>query len=373
MSKKEASFRVLTEEIINNGQCASCGACVGLCPYLTLYQGAIVFPDACALERGRCLHYCPKGPLDLNELARQAWKTPYEGLPAGPMRKIVMARAKTPPEGVQYGGVVSTLILTILKEKGFNGTLLTQWKGRDYPAGIIVRNSEEIAIHTGVHYAGAYSLAALNGHRKSDPGPIAVVGLPCQILAMRRMHTFDHPENLHYGADDLLIGLFCTWALSPRPFHAEMKRRFGDREILRYDIPPPPANRFDVFFTDGKKVEIPLEDIRPFINPGCHTCLDMTAEFADISVGAAEGFPGWNTVIVRTERGAAFFDRLVETGKLETQDLPETSLAHLIEAAAAKKKRALKTLSEKKDVTDWLGLSPQVQESIMNSNSTGGS
>jgi len=28
----------------------------------------------------------------------------------------------------------------------------------------------------------------------------------------------------------------------------------------------------------------------------------MTGEFADISVGAAEGITGWNTVIVRSEK-----------------------------------------------------------------------
>ena len=365
MSSESTSFKVLTEEIIKKDVCVRCGACVGLCPYLTLYEGTVVFPDACDLTNGRCLNFCPQGPVDLDALARRHQDERYTGRPLGPTIKIVMAKASGNPHA-QYGGIASTLVQSAVSGDGLSGALLTRWRDVAYPEGIIVEDPGEIPAYGGSHYAGAYTLSALNRARKSQPGTFAVVGLPCQILALRKMHALDHPENPHFGKEDLLIGLFCTWGLSPRDFLAEMKRRFGNRKIVKYDIPPPPANRLDVFFERGEKAEIPLEEIRPFLNPGCRTCLDMTAEFADISVGAAEGFPGWNTVILRSRKGLTLFDRLVEEGIIETVPLPEANLRHLSEAAATKKQRALNIIEQDESSSKALTLPGAARETILN-------
>jgi coenzyme F420 hydrogenase subunit beta len=57
--------------------------------------------------------------------------------------------------------------------------------------------------------------------------------------------------------------------------------------------------------------EFALSDIRQLVQKGCALCQDMTAERADISVGAAEGFAGWNTIIVRTEIGDALANKAI--------------------------------------------------------------
>ena len=334
MPLESTSFHFLTERIIRRGECVRCGACVNLCPYLKVYEGTLVFPDACHLSDGRCVHFCPRGGDD-----GWARSVPSEEEPLGAVLKVMMARVEGGPGG-QYGGVVTALIEVAMREKGVSGALVTRWKDRSYPEGVVIEDPAEVSRYSGVHYAGAYSLAALNRYRKANPSPLVVVGLPCQMLALRHMHADDHSENVHKGQDDFLIGLFCTWALTPRLFYEEMRRRYGDRRVARYDLPPPPAHRLDVVFVDGERVAIPLEEIRPLINAGCRTCPDMTAEFADISVGAAEGFEGWNTVLVRSARGADLFDGLVRSGGVETRELPEAALAHLKEAAAAKRKRA---------------------------------
>jgi coenzyme F420-reducing hydrogenase beta subunit len=49
-------------------------------------------------------------------------------------------------------------------------------------------------------------------------------------------------------------------------------------------------------------------------------CFDMTAEFADIAVGAAEGIDGWNTLIVG-QRGAEL--AAAERRILEVDSLPD--------------------------------------------------
>jgi coenzyme F420 hydrogenase subunit beta len=93
--------------------------------------------------------------------------------------------------------------------------------------------------------------------------------------------------------------------------------------------------------TRDRIVEIPLAEIKPTIPPTCFICLDLTAELADISVGMLEGRPGWNTLIVRSEKGAQITEQAHRSGFLETEDYPKKNLEHLSKAAAAKKARSM--------------------------------
>ena len=77
-------------------------------------------------------------------------------------------------------------------------------------------------------------------------------------------------------------------------------------------------------------------------------CEDMTGETADLSVGTLEGEPSWNTVIVRTQKGEALLDAAVKEGLLETGELPENNLKHLLEASTNKRKRGIENLKTHK-------------------------
>jgi len=372
MEKQTASFETITGDIIGNEECVRCGACVGLCPYLTLYNGTIVFPDKCDLPEGRCFGFCPKAPTDFDEISRELWHAPYIGSPLGTYSDILIAkRVKMPASATpQYGGIVTALVAQALLSGPYRAALVTQWKERPFPGGVVIENPEDVLKSAGSHYAGAYSLAAFNQYRQRHTVPMTVVGLPCQALAVRKMAHLNHPRNPHTGSDNLVIGLFCTWALSPRPFSHKLSEWFGAEKPGRFDIPPPPANRFEAFLESGKK-EIPLDEIRPLLNPGCRTCLDMTSEFADISVGAVEGMPQWNTVIIRTEKGKALFQRLSDSGMIEIGDLPSESLSHLSCAAGQKKKRALTAAGEEPRGNSAAILSEQARKAILQNEETG--
>ncbi len=149
----------------------------------------------------------------------------------------------------------------------------------------------------------------------------------------------------------LTVGLFCTWALAYEPFSEFLWERFPATPITGMDITPPPERLLKIKTPEGEQ-DIPLDEIREFIRPGCGVCLDMTAETADISVGTVEGRPGWNTVIIRTDRGRAAWDRALETGALETRPLEPERAAHLEEASLLKKARAVKALRDRGDLKD---------------------
>jgi coenzyme F420 hydrogenase subunit beta len=153
-----------------------------------------------------------------------------------------------------------------------------------------------------------------------------------------------HSYNL--GEDDqasvLTIGLFCNWSLDPRRFINFLQDQFDVTQIKGMDIPPPPANKM-IVTTVKETYEIPLTEVRPFIPETCFLCPDLTAEWADVSVGMLEGREGWNTLIVRSKSGQLLVNEARQDGYIEIKPIPQEKLIHLQAAGRAKKQRALRT------------------------------
>src|SRR3989454_12762558 len=56
--------------------------------------------------------------------------------------------------------------------------------------------------------------------------------------------------------------------------------------------------------------------------PECHHCGDFSAELADISCGGV-GAMDWTITVVRTAKGEALFQTMVEEGVLEVRSMDE--------------------------------------------------
>ncbi len=336
----------LIEDVFEHDLCVGCGMCVDLCPYFKNYLGKTSQVFACDLERGRCYAYCPKTEVDLGQLAAAYWDRPYEGLPLGPYRKIAIARAgeKAPRGRFQGGGTVTALITHALTTKHIDAAVLT---GRDGAVGVpmVVTDPDEVSKAAGSKFTASPTLAALNGAIRDGYTNIGVVGTPCQITAVAQMRQ--NPLELEDFNDPvgLTVGLFCTWALDTRKLLPVVDACVGDACVLAMDVPPPPAEIM-VVDTDEKQAQIPLSKIRPLVPHGCQLCPDMTSEWADVSVGQVEGMPGWNTLIIRTERGERAVHQAIESGYLDVRDLPKENLQALEKAGAGKKSRALEALTQ---------------------------
>jgi len=295
--------------------------------------------------------------VDLDALHRFVFGKGYEDIETGPVRRVVMARALAPEftRRAQNGGVVSALIALALEESVIQAAVITERDAELLPQGRIVKKREEVLSCAGSSYVTGHTLEALNRGPWEGNERIGVVGLPCQVLAVARMKMSPLEERTPVGRVDLVVGLFCTWALDYRPFAGFLKERFGDNPIRKLDITPPPERLLNVTVGDELH-QIPLDEIRAFIRPSCQVCLDMTSELSDISVGTVEGEEGWNTVIVRTERGENLLHRAESKGVLETRAYPEDKWAHLKEASILKKQRGLNVL---KDVQEKYVTLPQ--------------
>ncbi len=56
------------------------------------------------------------------------------------------------------------------------------------------------------------------------------------------------------------------------------------------------------------------------INPNCLRCTDYTCRFADISVGGLGSEDGFNTIVVRTEKGMEVFEGALKAGYITEWD-----------------------------------------------------
>ncbi|MEW6266688.1 MAG: Coenzyme F420 hydrogenase/dehydrogenase, beta subunit C-terminal domain [Thermodesulfobacteriota bacterium] len=328
----------LAREVIQKDRCAVCGACVGLCPYFIQAEGRVRPRDLCNLDQGRCWAFCPMAG------ARRA----FEG-ELGGHREIFIAQSTQRDfrRKGQYGGVVSTLVWTALNQGLVKEAVLTGGDPENAPRGVRVSDRRSILAAAGSRYAASGAVAVLNQALTEDKNrDLALVGTPCQIKAAAAMRAAEGPAM---GFDPhrikVLIGLFCTWALDHRRLNEYLRTMlFGERAVA-YDIPPPPADVFQVFTSDGIKA-FPLDEIRPLRLNACRFCDDMTSVRADVSVGSVEGLSGWNTVIVRTDVGERLIESALARKLLRTGVLPEMDLDHLKEAAALKKERGLSALAQ---------------------------
>ena len=369
MVTKTKGMAELFKEVINKDLCALCGACIGDCPYTVFYRGKIRMLDLCTREEGHCYGYCPRTYTDFDAINNKLFGVPFSGAEIGTVKEVFMARSRDAKvrSGAQYGGTVTSLLLLALENGMINAAITTRTGDDKLPAASLAHSAAEIMAGAGSSYMAYPVLEALNRMPKDSKDNLGIVVTPCQAIALARMRLDPPTQRASLDNLRLSIGLFCTWALAYDRFYEFLKNNVDLPKVKKFDIPPPPANRFDVYF--GKDVKsFPLDEVRKYRMPTCAYCLDMTAEFTDISVGSVEGVEGWNTVIVRTQCGAELIAEAKKKGKLDIKDLPAQSLAHLKEASFNKKARGVQEIVKKtgdKNDLMYLGISNNLKEKLL--------
>lgn len=340
---------VLQSKVIDRGLCTLCGGCLGRCPYFAAHEGRVVVTDACDLAEGYCSMVCPRLELDLDHMSKEIFGAPYAWDELGTIQQIFMARSTDPSIRLraQNAGTVTSLIGFALDQGLIDSAILTSFNNRQWPRGTIARNKDEVLKCIGSSYMAAPTVEAFNRATcDGGPGSLGVVGTPCQVVALRRMRTA--PTEICKNGDRLrlVIGLFCTWALSYPGFAQFIEKKVAG-PVVKCDVPPHPADAF-VVYTEKGRMDIPLDEVLPFVMPSCHLCSDLTAEFADVSVGGGRGeVLDWNTVVVRTQTGMSLVEAAVQKGIIETTEIPEGNLGRLKAAGLNKKKRAFSKILEK--------------------------
>jgi len=344
----------IKNQVMAQGLCTGCAACVGLCPYQKFYRDQTAIIHECDRTWGRCSSYCPRGQVDLNSL-RQAMFDADDLTPElGAVKGLYMTRATDLQvrEQAQHGGTVSALAALALDEKLIDIAVLADSEKNHSSRSVAVSTPSEVASLSGSKFSVSPTVAKFNEISKGESSKIGVVATPCQALALARMRVHPQPgDEERVKKLALVIGLFCGWALSFKELGRLIKEKAGAELIEGMDIPPS-QHKIMELRTDKGIIEIPMEEVQACVRESCQYCYDLTCEFADLSVGSArspEGWPvdrGWNQVLVRSDKGQALLDLARSRGVLEFKTVPQGNLDKLKAASLGKKNTCMIQLEE---------------------------
>ena len=341
----------LDTQVLRPGLCTGCGACQGLCPYWGSVDGRTVCFFDCERTDGRCQRFCPRMPTDLDALRKQFFPEETILPEIGPFLGLYLTRAadESIRSKAQHGGSMTALVELALKEGFIDAAALTRSQGGLNPEGVLAVTAEEVRACSGSSFQVPPTLAVLNKALKEDRfHSIGVVGTPCKTLAVYKMKANPLPENdNHAGNIGMVFGLFCGWGLDWDGLNDLALKHADPTKVSHVDIPPSKYHSLELR-TGAETVSVNLDEVTPLVRSGCHYCTDMTAEFADLSVGGARSADGWdvdrkwNQVIVRSEKGEQLLKTAREKGVLEFKEVPESGLEKLKGASMGKRRNGEK-------------------------------
>lgn len=221
----------------------------------------------------------------------------------GPFRRMVRARMKAPLPGAQWTGI-TTRIAARLLETGAVDAILTmapdaqdRWK----PVPVLVTRAEDMATVRGMRMGYAPLLALLEPARAAGYRRLGIIGIPCQIYALRALEA-------ELGFDRLyVIGTPCSDNTTTENFHIFLDLLDADPASITY-LEFRADFQVELRYADGRKREIPflqlpISKLPPDFFPlTCRSCVDYTNVLADITVGYMGG-QGQQWLIIRNERG----------------------------------------------------------------------
>jgi coenzyme F420 hydrogenase subunit beta len=226
---------------------------------------------------------------------------------------LAMHRAKLTPaaEGAQWTGITTALAARLLETGAVTAVLTVApdpsdpWK----PMPVIVTDAAALAQCRGMRMGYAPTLALLEPARAAGHTRIAMIGIPCQVYALRALER-------KLGLDRLyVIGTPCSDNTTTENFHAFLKLIDPAPEGVSY-FEFRADYRCEIRYSDGRAtravpfLKLPLSKLpADFFPVTCRTCVDYTNRLADITVGYMAG-TGEQWVIVRNARGAEVLNLL---------------------------------------------------------------
>ncbi len=236
---------------------------------------------------------------------RDASKT--DELHFGPHRRMLRAALQPAASGAQWTGITTRIAERLLETGAVDAVLAMAPDPNDRwrPMPVVVTQAKDMAQCRGMRmgYAPLLSLlepAVAQGHKR-----LAVIGIPCQVYALRALEKELGLEKLY------VIGTPCSDNTTTERFHEFLQliaAKTGDApEAISY-LEFRADYHVELRYDDGRKraipfLQLPLSQLPPdFFPMTCRTCVDYTNVLSDITVGYMGG-EGQQWLLVRNERG----------------------------------------------------------------------
>lgn len=228
----------------------------------------------------------------------------------GPFERMLRGRLAAPRPGAQWTGI-TTRIGERLLEEGMVDAVLTMAadpQDRWRPVPVIVTRPEDMAAARGMRMGYAPLLALLEPAIAKGYRRLAIIGIPCQVYALRALER-------DLGLDALfVVGTPCSDNTTTERFHEFLGLLTPDPSRVTY-LEFRADYHVEMRFEDGRKREIPFLQLplsrlpSDFFPLTCRTCVDYTNVLADLTVGYMGG-EGAQWLLVRNARGERLLDLL---------------------------------------------------------------
>ncbi|MFN4133108.1 MAG: Coenzyme F420 hydrogenase/dehydrogenase, beta subunit C-terminal domain [Candidatus Hadarchaeales archaeon] len=343
-------FKDLEGDVVGHGLCLGCGACVASCPVqcLSLKENKAALTGTC-INCGICYGCCPQTTSLESKKLKLFGKSGDVSI--GNYLEIFSARAEDQSilQRAQDGGAVTSLLGTLLEYEYVDGAIVTgMGSERWMPAPFVATKKDDLLDAAGSKYVrGALLTGLLDAIRHFYKKRVAIVGLPCQIAAVRQMQLANPTNRQLSEAVKLCIGIFCHEAFR-YDFFVEVVEEQTKTPLLEIDKFDVKNGRIFIYRTMKPTREIPLSVAKRYVDLPCRVCMDFSAELADISIGSAGAPEGHSTLIVRTEAGKEALDFAIKFRELKISPMTEENIEEIRKNARAKKENAGKTIEQMK-------------------------
>jgi coenzyme F420 hydrogenase subunit beta len=222
----------------------------------------------------------------------------------GPVKAMYRAQLKEPKAGAQWSGITTRIAERLLESDAVDAVMTMapdphdSWK----PVPVLVTKSSAMQYCRGMRMGYAPILALLEPALEQGYKRIALIGIPCQVHALRVIGTpcSDNTttENFHgflgligerigRSPEEITYLEFCA------DYHVELRFKDGQHKRIPF-------------------LQLPLSQLSPdFFPMTCRTCVDYTNALADITVGYMGG-EGQQWLLVRNTRGQELLDLIAQ-------------------------------------------------------------
>lgn len=234
----------------------------------------------------------------------------------GPYVRMARAALKQPLPGAQWTGLTTRIAERLLETNAVDAVLTMapdpddKWR----PRPVIVTRAQDMAQCRGMRMGYAPLLALLEPARDAGHKRLAVIGIPCQVYALRALERELGFEKLY------VIGTPCSDNTTTENFHKFLALLSSEPATITY-LEFRADYHVELRFTDGRRREIPFLQLPLSDLPGdffpltCRTCVDYTNALSDITVGYMGG-EGEQWIIVRNGRGEELLNLLGDEVRL---------------------------------------------------------
>ena len=240
----------------------------------------------------------------------------------GVYRTMYRASMQDPKAGAQWTGITTTIAERLLENQLVDAVLTMAPDPADSwrPMPVLITNSKDMEQARGMRMGYAPLLALLDVAKERGYKRLAVIGIPCQVYALRALEKELQLEKLY------VIGTPCSDNTTTENFHEFLNLIDTKPDTITY-LEFRADYRVEIRYTNGEKrtipfLMLPLSKLRPDFFPlTCRTCVDYTNALSDITVGYMGG-TGEQWLIVRNQQGEGLLSLLGDDVKLSN---PESS------------------------------------------------